>query len=118
MKMISAVIRPSEIDDLRDALAGFGISGNTVSKVRAFGRQRGDAELYRAAEYQVDFVPKIQINIAVTTADSDKALETLCQAAATDATGDGEIVFTSPDHAVRVRTGAVDGGALLSKMRR
>ncbi len=117
MKMISAVIRPSKLDDLRDALAGLGISGNKVSEVTRFRKCAPlDASVAmpsvtEALSTKSISCPRLKINIAVTTADSDKALETLCQAAVTDATGNGEIVFTSLDHAVRVRTGEVDGGA-------
>ena len=112
MKYIIAVIQPHRLEAVREALAGIGVQGLTVSEVRGFGRQRGHTEVYRGAEYVVDFVPKVMIEVAVMQAMAGKVIEVLANAARTGRIGDGKI-FSSPlEHVVRIRTGEVGPEAL------
>jgi nitrogen regulatory protein P-II 1 len=105
MKLITAVIKPFKVDDVKDALKGAGIQGMTVSEVRGFGRQGGHTETYRGAEYKIDFVPKVQVELVVDDAVVDQAIDTIRQAAATGKIGDGKIWVTSVERLVRIRTG-------------
>ena len=108
MKLITAIIRPFKLDDVRDALTDAGVSGLTVTEVKGYGRQKGHTELYRGAEYVVDFVPKIKLEAAVPDARVDVVIDALVEAARTDKVGDGKIFVTPLDHAVRIRTGEID----------
>lgn len=112
MKMITAVIKPFKVDDVRDALAQVGIRGMTVTEVKGFGRQRGHTELYRGAEYVVDFVPKVKLELAVTTDLVDQAVEAICQAADTGKIGDGKIFIAALEQVLRIRTGETGPDAL------
>ena len=112
MKLISAIIRPFKLDDVREALGAAGVSGITVTEVKGFGRQKGHTELYRGAEYVVDFLPKIRIETAVTDADVDAVIEALQQAAGTGKIGDGKIFVTALEQVVRIRTGETGADAL------
>lgn len=112
MKMITAVIKPFKIDDVRDALAELGIQGLTISEVKGFGRQKGHTELYRGAEYVVDFVPKVKLELAVKDEQLDDAVEVIMAAAGTGKIGDGKIFVTPLLQVVRIRTGETDGEAL------
>ena len=112
MKLITAIIKPFKLDAVREALAGAGIDGMTVTEVKGYGRQSGHTEIYRGAEYQVLFVPKIQIEVAVPDEVSDKAVDAISEAARTGEIGDGKIFVMPIDHAVRIRTGENDSDAL------
>ena len=112
MKLITAIIRPFKLDDVRDALTDVGITGVTVTEVKGYGRQKGHTELYRGAEYVVDFVPKIRLETAVPDARVDTVIEAIVEAARTDKVGDGKIFVTPLDHAVRIRTGEIGEDAL------
>ena len=112
MKMITAVIKPFKVDDVRDALARVGIQGMTVTEVKGFGRQKGHTELYRGAEYVVDFVPKIKLELAVADGRVEQAVDAILQAAGTGKIGDGKIFITALEQAVRIRTGETDDDAL------
>jgi len=112
MKMITAVIKPFKIDDVRDALAELGIQGLTISEVKGFGRQKGHTELYRGAEYVVDFVPKVKLELAVKDEQLEDAVEVIMTAAGTGKIGDGKIFVTPLLKVVRIRTGETDGEAL------
>jgi nitrogen regulatory protein P-II 1 len=105
MKLITAVIKPFKLDDVKDALKAIGIAGLTVSEVRGFGRQGGHTETYRGAEYQIDFVPKVSLSVVVDDANADQVVETITSAAATGKIGDGKIWVTPVDRMVRIRTG-------------
>ena len=105
MKKVEAIIKPFKMDDVREALADIGISGMTISEVKGFGRQKGHTELYRGAEYQVDFLPKMKVEIIVSDDDVDRAVETIQQSAKTGKIGDGKIFVYSVEQAVRIRTG-------------
>lgn len=105
MKLITAVIKPFKLDDVKDALKANGITGITVSEVRGFGRQGGHTETYRGAEYQIDFVPKVQVSIVLDEDQVDAAVDAIAGAARTDKIGDGKIWVTSVDRVVRIRTG-------------
>jgi nitrogen regulatory protein P-II 1 len=105
MKLITAVIKPFKLDDVKDALKAIGIAGLTVSEVRGFGRQGGHTETYRGAEYQIDFVPKVSLSVVVDDAQADQVVETITSAAATGKIGDGKIWVTPVDRLVRIRTG-------------
>ena len=105
MKLITAVIKPFKIDDVKDALKTIGIQGMTVGEVRGFGRQGGHTETYRGAEYQIDFVPKIQLELVVDDAVVDQAVDAIKAAAATGKIGDGKIWVSSIERLVRIRTG-------------
>jgi len=112
MKLITAIIRPFKLDDVRDALTEAGVTGVTVTEVKGYGRQKGHTELYRGAEYVVDFVPKIRLETAVPDARVDVVIEAIVEAARTDKIGDGKIFVTPLDHAVRIRTGEIGEDAL------
>ena len=112
MKLITAIIRPFKLDDVRDALSEAGVTGITVTEVKGYGRQKGHTELYRGAEYVVDFVPKIRLETAVPDARVDVVIDAIIEAARTDKVGDGKIFVTPLDHAVRIRTGEIGDDAL------
>jgi nitrogen regulatory protein P-II 2 len=112
MKLISAIIKPFKLDDVRAALSEIGVSGMTVTEVKGFGRQRGHTELYRGAEYVVDFVPKTRIEVAVKDALVDQVVEAIIGAAKTGKVGDGKIFITSLERVLRIRTGEADDQAL------
>jgi nitrogen regulatory protein P-II 1 len=105
MKKIEAIIKPFKMDDVREALADVGINGMTVSEVKGFGRQKGHTELYRGAEYQVDFLPKMKIEIVVTDDAVDRAIEAIVSSAQTGKIGDGKIFVYNVEQAIRIRTG-------------
>ncbi|AUZ53877.1 MULTISPECIES: P-II family nitrogen regulator [Stenotrophomonas] len=112
MKLISAIIRPFKLDEVREALGAAGVSGITVTEVKGFGRQKGHTELYRGAEYVVDFLPKIRIETAVTDDNVEAVIETLQAAAGTGKIGDGKIFVTPLEQVVRIRTGETGADAL------
>jgi nitrogen regulatory protein PII len=112
MKLISAIIKPFKLDDVRAALSEIGVSGMTVTEVKGFGRQRGHTELYRGAEYVVDFVPKTRIEVAVKDALVDQVVEAIVSAARTGKVGDGKIFISDLERAIRIRTGEADDQAL------
>lgn len=112
MKLIVAIIRPFKLDDVRGALTEAGVSGITVTEVKGFGRQKGHTELYRGAEYVVDFLPKLKIECAVTDETLDAALEAIQSAAGTGKVGDGKIFVVALDQAIRIRTGELGADAL------
>jgi len=112
MKQITAVIKPFKLDDVKAALEVLGVQGLTVSEVQGFGRQRGHTEVYRGAEYTVDFVPKIKIEVIVADADSDKLVGAIVEAARTGKIGDGKVWVTPVESLVRVRTGERDADAI------
>jgi nitrogen regulatory protein P-II 2 len=112
MKLISAIIKPFKLDDVRAALSEIGVSGMTVTEVKGFGRQRGHTELYRGAEYVVDFVPKTRIEVAVRDALVDQVVEAIIGAAKTGKVGDGKIFITDLERVLRIRTGEADDQAL------
>ena len=112
MKLITAVIKPFKLEDVRQALGEAGVQGLTVSEVKGFGRQKGHTELYRGAEYSVDFVPKTQIDAAVPDALLERAVEAIVGAAATGSIGDGKVFVSDLEHAVRIRTGETGDQAL------
>ncbi len=105
MKMITAIIKPFKLDDVRQAVGDIGIKGITVTDVKGFGRQRGHTELYRGAEYTVDFLPKIKIELAVADGIVDQVVETIVNIARTGKIGDGKVFVTTVEQAVRIRTG-------------
>ena len=112
MKQITAVVKPFKLEEVREALADVGVSGLTVTEVKGFGRQKGHTELYRGAEYVVDFVPKIKLETAVPDARVDVVIDAIVESARTDKVGDGKIFVTPLDHAVRIRTGEIGDDAL------
>jgi nitrogen regulatory protein P-II 2 len=112
MKLVTAIIKPFKLDDVRDALTNIGVAGLTVAEVKGFGRQKGHTEIYRGAEYTVNFLPKIKIEIAVSDDRATKVVETIAVAAKTGQIGDGKIFVMDIDHAVRIRTGETDSDAL------
>ena len=112
MKLISAIIKPFKLDDVRAALSEIGVSGMTVTEVKGFGRQKGHTELYRGAEYVVDFVPKTRIEVAVKDALVDQVTEAIINAAKTGKVGDGKIFITDLERVLRIRTGEADDQAL------
>jgi nitrogen regulatory protein PII len=112
MKLITAIIRPFKLDDVRDALSQAGATGVTVTEVKGYGRQKGHTELYRGAEYVVDFVPKIKIETAVPDARVEVVIDAIVESARTDKVGDGKIFVISLDHAVRIRTAEIGDDAL------
>jgi len=105
MKMITAIIKPFKLDDVREALSEIGVQGITVSEVKGFGRQKGHTELYRGAEYVVDFLPKVKLEVAVAADMADKVLEAIRAAANTGKIGDGKIFVSAIEQTVRIRTG-------------
>ena len=105
MKKIEAIIKPHKLDDVKEALEGAGVSGMTVSEVKGFGRQKGHTELYRGAEYHIDFIPKVKLEVAVPDALVEKVVRTIMEASRTGKIGDGKIMVVSIDQAWRIRTG-------------
>lgn len=112
MKLIIAVIKPFKLDEVREALSDVGVSGITVTEVKGFGRQKGHTELYRGAEYVVDFLPKVKIEVAVTDAQADEVVEAIVKAAGTGKIGDGKVFVYDLGSVVRIRTGELDADAL------
>ena len=112
MKLVVAVIKPFKLDEVRQALTAIGVHGMTVTEVKGYGRQKGHTEIYRGAEYVVNFLPKLRIEVAVSSELADKAVEVITAAARTGQIGDGKIFVTPIDHALRIRTGETDGDAL------
>jgi len=112
MKLISAIIKPFKLDDVREALSELGVSGITVTEVKGFGRQKGHTELYRGAEYVVDFLPKIKLEVAVKEELLERAIEAITGAAKTGKIGDGKIFVLNLDQVVRIRTGETGAEAL------
>lgn len=112
MKLISAIIKPFKLDDVRAALSELGVSGMTVTEVRGFGRQKGHTELYRGAEYTVEFLPKSQVQVAVRDDMVEAAIDAILGAARTGKVGDGKVFVTPIEHTVRIRTGEADDAAL------
>ena len=112
MKMVVAVVKPFKIDDVREALSAHGVEGLTVSEVRGYGRQKGQTELYRGAEYSLSFLPKVKLEIAVEDDQADSVVETIKNAACTGRIGDGKIFVLDMTHAVRIRTGEMNAEAL------
>jgi len=112
MKKITAIIKPFKLDDVKDALLEIGVSGMTVTEVRGHGRQKGHTELYRGAEYQVDFIPKTEISIVITADQVDTAINAIRNAACTDKIGDGKIFVTNVERVIRIRTGEENADAL------
>jgi nitrogen regulatory protein P-II 2 len=110
--MIIAIIKPFKLEDVRDALTATGIQGMTVAEVKGYGRQKGHTEIYRGAEYAVNFLPKIRLDVAVDDNQADKVVEVIANAAKTGQIGDGKIFVTGIDSAVRIRTGETDSDAL------
>ena len=112
MKLVTAIIKPFKLDDVRAALSEIGVSGMTVTEVKGFGRQRGHTELYRGAEYVVDFVPKTRIEVAVRSDLVDAVVEAILKSAKTGKVGDGKVFITDIQRAIRIRTGETDDAAL------
>ena len=112
MKLITAVVKPFRLDDVRNALADVGIQGMTVTEVKGFGRQRGHTELYRGAEYVVDFLPKVKVEVAVSDDLAERVIEAIIAAAKTGKVGDGKIFITDIERVIRIRTGETDDAAL------
>ena len=112
MKLITAIIKPFKLDEVRDALSEVGVQGMTVTELKGFGRQKGHTELYRGAEYIVDFVPKVKLEVAVEDSIEDKVVEAIVGAAQTGKIGDGKIFVYDLDKAVRIRTGELNVDAL------
>ncbi|HVM07345.1 MAG TPA: P-II family nitrogen regulator [Acidimicrobiales bacterium] len=112
MKLITAIVKPFKLDEVKEALKGEGVTGMTVSEVQGFGRQRGHTEVYRGAEYQIDFVPKVRLEIVADDADVARIIDVIVAAAKTDKIGDGKVWVTPVDSIVRIRTGERDGDAV------
>ena len=112
MKLITSIIKPFKLDDVREALSELGITGITVTEVKGFGRQKGHTELYRGAEYVVDFLPKVKVEVVVNSADVDRCVDAIVLAARTGKIGDGKIFVHDLNRAVRIRTGENDNDAL------
>ena len=112
MKLVTAIIKPFKLDDVRDALGEVGIKGMTITEVKGFGRQKGHTELYRGAEYVVDFIPKVKLEVAVDTAIVDQVVETIINASLTEKIGDGKIFVYDLEQIHRIRTGETDQDAL------
>jgi nitrogen regulatory protein PII len=112
MKMVTAIIKPFKLDDVREALSEAGVNGITATEVKGFGRQKGHTELYRGAEYVVDFLPKIKLEIAVTDDQVDRVVEAIMQAANTGKIGDGKIFVSDLEQVIRIRTGELDADAV------
>ena len=112
MKMITAIIKPFKLDDVRDALNQIGIAGMTVEEVKGYGRQKGHTELYRGAEYVVEFQPKVKLQIAISEAEVERAIEAICGAASTGKIGDGKIFVSPLEQSIRIRTGETGEDAL------
>jgi nitrogen regulatory protein P-II 2 len=112
MKLVTAIIKPFKLDDVREALSDIGVQGITVTEVKGFGRQKGHTELYRGAEYVVDFLPKVKLEIAIKTESLDNVIETITKAASTGKIGDGKIFVTSLEQIIRIRTGETGADAV------
>ena len=112
MKLVTAIIKPFKLDDVRESLSEIGVQGITVTEVKGFGRQKGHTELYRGAEYVVDFLPKVKIDVAIADDQLDRVIEAITKAANTGKIGDGKVFVYSLERAVRIRTGELDGDAL------
>ena len=112
MKLISAIIKPFKLDDVKEALRGIGVNGMTVSEVQGFGRQRGHTEVYRGTEYTVDFVPKVKVEVLVDDGDVEGVTGAIVSAARTDKIGDGKVWVTPIEQVVRIRTGEMGAEAL------
>ncbi|MEW6464758.1 P-II family nitrogen regulator [Tibeticola sp.] len=112
MKQITAVIKPFKLEEVREALAEVGVTGLTVTEVKGFGRQKGHTELYRGAEYVVDFLPKVKVEVVVKSEDVERCVEAIVRAARTGKIGDGKIFVTPVDRVVRIRTGEEDEAAV------
>ena len=112
MKLITAIVKPFKADDVREALSEIGVSGVTLTEVKGFGRQKGHTELYRGAEYVIDFLPKSKMEIAVPDDLLDRAIEAICKAAGTGQIGDGKIFVTNLEQSIRIRTGETGNDAL------
>lgn len=112
MKLVTAVVKPFKLDDVKQALKGVGVVGMTVTEVRGFGRQGGHTETYRGAEYQVDLIPKVKLEAVIADEDADRVVDAIVEAARTDKIGDGKVWVTSVDRIVRIRTGERDRDAV------
>ena len=112
MKLVTAIIKPFKLEEVRSALTDLGLQGMTVTEVKGYGRQKGHTEIYRGAEYAVSFLPKVKIEVVVPSGTVDKAVEAIVRAARTGQIGDGKIFVSPIDHAVRVRTGETDDSAI------
>lgn len=112
MKLVTAIIKPFKIDDVRDALSEVGVQGITVSEVKGFGRQHGHTELYRGAEYVVDFLPKVKVEIAINDEAVDDVIEAILRSAGTGKIGDGKIFVSNLEQVIRIRTGEVGNDAI------
>jgi nitrogen regulatory protein P-II 1 len=112
MKQITAIVKPFKLEEVREALAECGVTGLTVSEVKGFGRQKGHTELYRGAEYVVDFLPKVKVEVVVKDEDVDNCVDAIVKAARTGKIGDGKIFITSVERVVRIRTGEIDESAV------
>ncbi|MCG8413318.1 MAG: P-II family nitrogen regulator [Pseudomonadales bacterium] len=112
MKLITAIIKPFKADDVREALSELGISGMTLTEVKGFGRQKGHTELYRGAEYVIDFLPKAKLEVAVADELAEQVVDAICKAAGTGQIGDGKIFVTNLEQSIRIRTGETGNDAL------
>ncbi len=112
MKLVTVIIKPFKLEDVREALSSIGIQGLTVTEVRGFGRQKGHAELYRGAEYNVNFLPKVKIEVAIAAEQLDEVIDVVSQAAYTGKIGDGKIFIASLEQVIRIRTGETNNEAL------
>jgi nitrogen regulatory protein P-II 2 len=112
MKLVTAIIKPFKLDDVREALSAIGVQGMTVTEVKGYGRQKGHTEIYRGAEYAVSFLPKIKIDVAVKAGMADAVIEAISSKAKTGQIGDGKIFVTPLEQVLRIRTGETDGDAL------
>ena len=112
MKMVTAIIKPFKLDEVREALSAIGVQGITVTEVKGFGRQKGHTELYRGAEYVVDFLPKVKVEVVVKDGDVERCVDAIVKAARTGKIGDGKIFITSVERVVRIRTGETDESAV------
>ncbi|MCZ7661179.1 MAG: P-II family nitrogen regulator [Xanthobacteraceae bacterium] len=112
MKLVTAIIKPFKLEDVRDALSSVGVAGLTVTEVKGYGRQKGHTEIYRGAEYAVNFLPKVKVEVAVPSGQAQKVVDAITGAAKTGQIGDGKIFVTEIQHAVRIRTGETDSDAL------
>ncbi|HLN39492.1 MAG TPA: P-II family nitrogen regulator [Xanthobacteraceae bacterium] len=112
MKLVIAIIKPFKLEDVRDALLAVGVHGMTVTEVKGYGRQKGHTEIYRGAEYAVNFLPKIRVEVAVATNEVERVVEAIGSAAKTGQIGDGKVFVTSIEQAIRIRTGETDADAL------
>ncbi|MDO4997470.1 MAG: P-II family nitrogen regulator [Neisseria sp.] len=112
MKKITAMIKPFKLDDVREALSDIGVQGMTLTEVKGFGRQKGHTEIYRGAEYAVDFLPKLQLDVVVRDEQVEQVVETICTAARTGKVGDGKIFVQNVEQIIRIRTGETDEAAI------